>query len=167
MSVGQFFLGLVTIIVATVIYRWQKMIERETVLQNEQRALFARYTSITRTHYLSQPFKGQEYSPEYLQSFFSISDSEKEIYAVRDQIFLLASPEVFEAVRKHDEAFRAWKVSFPEANESDPQKIETAKNAAKAYLTSHDQLLVVMRTDLAGHHRFKMPWQIKNQPSKP
>ncbi len=132
MSVGQFFLGLVTIIVATVVYRWQKMIDRETVLQNEQRTLFARYVSITRAHFLSQPFKGQEYSPEYLQGFFSVSDSEKEIYSVRDQIFLLASPEVFEAVRKHDEAFRDWKVSFPEANDTDPQKVERAKNATTA-----------------------------------
>lgn len=162
MSVGQFFLGLVTILVATVVYRWQKLVERETALQDKQRELFARYLTLTNEHFLSQPYKGAEYSKEELDEFFGISEAEIEFYSIRDELALISSDRIYDAINKHDEKFRAWKVSFPRETEKSTEVEQRAKFADAEYRNSRHELIGIMRLELVDHQSFRFPKRVRN-----
>ena len=143
-----------------------EMVERETELQQRQRELFAKYLSLTHEHFLSQPYKGQEYTDEQLAGFFGITTAEIEIYTTRDQVALIASDRIWNAVSLHDKKFRAWKVAFPPAGDTSPESSEKAKAAARELQQSHAQLLRIMRTELAEHHQFRFPRWMQNLLSK-
>jgi len=153
-SWGQFFLGLVAICVATVVYRWQKAIDRETAVLAEQRQLYAAYLASSKAVYLGQPYIGVGYSPEELDKFFNMSEPEIQNYALRDQIFLLAPDRIIDAVDKHDRALRDWKVSFPKGGfegEVDKEKLAEVKSHDETLRSAYDEMKDVMRAEVTGH----------------
>ncbi|TJZ91105.1 hypothetical protein FA743_12925 [Paracoccus gahaiensis] len=109
---------MVALLIATVIYRWQKEIDRETALQIEFRRLCAEYIKAAKTAFFEQPFIGEESEVEKAKTFLSISTAEQHSYITRDQLFLIAPDHILELIRAHDNAFRHWKMAFSKEFES-------------------------------------------------
>lgn len=162
MTPGQFFLGIVTLLVATLVYRWQKNVDRETVSLQEMRGLLSRYAVLSHRLYLKQPYRGVEYSEMQLDEFFNISDDEIELYTLRDQIYVTAPEKVRNSVLKCDGAFRAWKQSFPQYGETDSGKINFAREKSSDFKFSHEAMLIVMRSEFNAHNQIQLPTVLKN-----
>jgi len=142
-------IALVTLTVATVVYRWQKLIDRETVIHSELRALYAKYAGALRKVFLSQPYQDGKHSPEELDRFYSISDEEIEIYVLRDQIYLLAPQDVVNSVLACDKAFRDWKIAFPQPGSAQPEAMAEAREKTSQFRSAQNEMLEVMRNSLA------------------
>ncbi len=154
MNWGQFFLGLVAICVATIVYRWQKAVDRETSILAERRDLYARYLASSKEVYLSQPYVGVGYSPEELNEFFNISKAEISNFCLRDQIFLLAPKHVVDVVERHDRALRDWKISFPQGGfegEDYHGKISQVKAQDAALRKAYNEMMRLFRDEIIIH----------------
>ncbi|MCE8508767.1 hypothetical protein KBY28_09945 [Ruegeria pomeroyi] len=157
MTLGQFFLGFVTIAIATLVYRWQKAVDRETAALSELRELLSRYAVLSHKLFLKQPYRDQEYDPKELDSFFSISDEEIELYTLRDQIYVTAPSPVVDAVLDCDAKFRNWKISFPGSNVADEQVIEESRQASTEFKFAHEKMLLAMRQEISSHNKMPVP----------
>lgn len=157
MSIGQFFLGLVTLLVATVVYRWQKLIEREAEQQKELRRLYTEYTSALKFHEMSQPFIGDENIDEKAKKFRSLSVEEIQIYALRDQIYLLGSTSVTIALVECDRKFRDWKIAFNTEYTTDERGKGRVQQAFLVYREQYEALLEAMKRDLIAHTSWVPP----------
>ncbi|MCA3447030.1 MAG: hypothetical protein INF93_09975 [Rhodobacter sp.] len=148
----------VALLVSTVLYRWQKMVDRETLVQTELRVLYAKFLAAGNSAYLEQPLKGDhaEVASEKMQAFFSISAREQDLYTLRDQIVLLAPNEVVNEVRRYDDAFRKWKIAFPQPGEESPDNIQEARNASDELRKQHKRLISVLRDSLRKQQRFAL-----------
>ena len=154
MTLGQFFLGLVTLLVATVVYRWQKSVDQKTVVLADLREALSRYAALSHSLFLRQPYIGDDNNEQKLADFFSISDAEIDLYALRDQIYITAPSEIVDAVLDCDRAFRDWKISFPKSTEvSDEKKLEVEKTSAEFRL-KHRQMLIIFRSEFESHVKF-------------
>ncbi len=153
MSIGQFVLGLVTIFVATVVYRWQKTVDRETVALAEQKKLIAEYSAALNALFFSQPYRDQTYTPEEIQIFMTISESEQECYALRDQIFMTSSEEIVRATDELDKSFREWKIAYTKHLKcaEGEEKPEIVKQKTQNYLSSHRAFIAAARKDIGLH----------------
>ena len=148
---APYFVGIIAVIVATVVYRWQKKIDRETVLMSEQRQLFAKYISCLNSHFLSQPYLGVQNDESSVRDFYSISSGEIEIYGLRDQIFLIAPLPVIAHMELCDNAFRDWKRSFTTTDSNDPDGKATVMAAMKEFKKAKILLMNEMRETLQRH----------------
>lgn len=169
MTLGQFFLGIVAIVVATVVYRWQKVIDRETAVLSELRQLYGKYLASSKLIYLSQPYRGIEYSKEELKKFFSITETEIENLSLRDQIFLLAPDDVVAIVDIHDQALRDWKVSFPEhgiGGENGSQLEKEIRQKDETLRAAYQHMKASFQLDVRRHGKFD--WKLgRNKKAKP
>jgi len=148
-TLGQFFLGLVTIFVATFVYRWQKTLDLENQTHHELRKLFSEYSSLLKTLYFRQPYKDADNDPAEVDDFFSISIDEQKCYSLRDQIYMLAAIDVVEATTRADKAFREWKISFPKSFEASDEQILDHEQKRTEFRNAHNSLIMVMRSDIA------------------
>ena len=112
MTLGQFFLGLITLAIATVVYRWQKSVDREMQLQEERRVAYVDYLGFLRAIRLNQPMHNANQPHEHVEEWLAITEQEVNLYAARDRIHLLAHGDVIEKLESCDNAFREWKMSF-------------------------------------------------------
>jgi hypothetical protein len=149
-TLGQFFLGLVTLVVATAVYSWQRGIDRRTELQRERRQLYGRYLEATHRHYFSQPFVGLEFTPEQQSAWEGFSDSELECYILRDLISLNCPEDVYSALDQYDRAMRSWKIAFTSLELSDKNRLKV-KELDKEMDFSRYRLAEAMRKDLESH----------------
>jgi hypothetical protein len=149
LTLGQFFLGIVTLVVATIVYRWQKQIDRETALQMERRQLYAEYASSAKKLFYEQPFGNVSYSEKELRKFHEISDAESDLYALHIAVQLISSDEVLNALNSFDSAFRNWRVAISEALQSDDsKKIRDTRAAYETILQQHRILVATMRAEV-------------------
>lgn len=154
MTQGQFFLALVTIFVATVVYRWQKSVDRQTEQKKMLSKLYADYIAQVSEHSARQPMIGDHDAEQKAKEFASIGEHEQKVYVLRDQIYLLAPENVVEKLSVCDRAFREWKITF-NRNNSDPEQHKTdVKNAFDNFRSNKNILLPTMRKDLARHASF-------------
>jgi len=158
-TIAQALTALVALVVATVVYRWQKAVDRETSIQSELRKLYAAYISAMAKGYLNQPYIDDANDPEKISAFFRITSDEQEFYALRDQIYLLAPEDVLDAVRAYDLAFRQWKIGFPRfcqnANGEQAVNAEQHRERDAMLRRSRQITLDVMRSSLREHTTFK------------
>lgn len=156
MTLGQFFLGMIAICVATFVYRWQKTVDRETSVLSEQRQLYAKYVAASKAQYLSQPWRGVQYTQQELDSFFEISEKEIELYGLRDQIFLIAPDSVVDAMDAFDTAFREWKVAFPRDETPTEEQIKHAEDKSQVLRDDYHLMLEAMRKNLKLHGSYSL-----------
>ena len=166
MSIGQFFLGLVTIIVATFVYRWQKLIDHETKQKEELRRLYAEYTAALTELRFAQPMLDDDDFAEKAKQFFGMEEREVGLYCLRDQVFLLAPDNVVTALDKCDEAFREWKISFNTNYSSFEEGRGIVRAKYENLLQSQGALLKEMKKDLASHTRFRRKAFVKTVVAK-
>lgn len=167
MSTGQAILALVTLVVATIVYRWQKMIDRETVIQIELRQIYAKYLATLSREFLAQPAKDGLNDEGSVRDFYSISSNEKEAYQLRDEIILLAPESVVASVKKCDQAFRAWKTEFTtDTSEEVSVRRVRISEAAQKYTNSRRELIAAMRGSLKEQYEFSLPALVRKIGSK-
>jgi len=152
------FLGLITLAVATLVYRWQKIVDRETAALSELRTLLSRYAVLSNTLFLKQPYVGVETSQEDLSAFYTISDGEIELYTIRDQIYICAPDAVVNAVLNCDKCYRDWKVAYTEESDDGDRSAQREKvmDAVSKFRFAHHKMLLSMREEFADHHSFSI-----------
>jgi hypothetical protein len=153
---GQLVLGLITLTVATFVYRWQKSVDRVTVSQVELRKLMSAYAALSHRLFLKQPYFGVEYSEAEINDFFSISDEEIELYTLRDQLYVCAPTSVLDSVLICDRKFRDWKMAFPKNPHIDEQTRNEFVEIISEFKFAHERMLAAMRNELVGQN--KLPW---------
>ena len=154
MTLGQFFLGLVTLLVATIVYRWQKSVDRKTAALLELRASLSKYAALSHALFLKQPYIGDEEDTEKQTEFFSISDAEIELYTLRDQIYFTAPKNIVDAVLECDRAFRDWKIAFPKLNETQSQENEDFMKKIMNFKSKRERMLLTFREEFESHTKF-------------
>ena len=157
MSVGQMFLGLISLFVATVVYRWQKGLDRQAQANIELRDLATKYATVSHTLFLQQPYVGEELSEVEIKTFYGISDLEIELYTLRDQIYVAAPKRVVDAVLHCDQAFRKWKITFPEIGNQEAAMLASGREATTNFKFSHENMLLVLRSEFEAMDRAKAP----------
>ena len=162
MTLGQFFLGLVTLLVATIVYRWQKSIDRKTVTLTDLRAALSKYAALSHSLFLKQPYAGEENSDEKLNDFFAISDAEIELYTLRDHIDFTAPDIIVEAVLDCDSAFRAWKIAFTRSSDLSVDEKAAIQSAATDFKFKHERMLLTFRAEFESHTKFAGQDYIEN-----
>ncbi|QIR85089.1 hypothetical protein [Paracoccus sp. AK26] len=139
------------LMIATVIYRWQKQIDRQTAVYAEIKKLCADYTAAARRAYFEQPYMNDLTNAERVERFFSISEREQEMYVARDQLYLLAPEAIVELVKKHDQCFRTWKANFPKVGQTDADIINASRGNDNDLRSSYSEMLDGMRLWLQTH----------------
>lgn len=155
MSIGQFFLGVVAVFVATIAYRWQKILDRETHQKQTLSALYSQYVSALTLHVASQPMIGDHDAEEKAKRFSSMDGQEADIYSLRDQIWLLAPDSLVVHLAECDQAFRDWKIKFHSDFKDGSEKKMRVKEALLQFNSKKDLLLAEMRKDLASQVNFE------------
>jgi hypothetical protein len=138
------------LLVAFVAYAWQKKIDRQSAILADRRKLYAEYIASAKRLYLSQPFADGNDPPEKQSDWLGMSKAEVELYVLRDQIFLLAPPSTVNAVVKHDESFRKWKICFSNFSKGDAEKVQLEEEY-RAMRADYLSMLKVMRQELETH----------------
>ncbi len=170
----QFFLGLVAIFIATVVYRWQKTVDRETAVQSEVRALYAKYLAISQSSYLSNSFfepsvQEQSVPPsddDIVKRMHILYKEDIEVKILADQIMLLAPMDVVLATQQ----FHTRLVSFRKNVASnlellkDKGKEHTANMSEEvdALNAEYHTLLLTMRGSLDRQHSLTFFGALRN-----